>query len=252
MDTFAALALASEPPLPSVIEGPPFDDQISILSPTVWRQILGVSLWNVVVMVMLMFFGRMIGGLADYDRSTPTVIPTMPDGFFDRSTDTYTAADIAYMSSEAKVRHLTYLFNTFVFMQVFNLINCRKIGKRDFNVFESMLHNWYFIVIFAVTIVGQYLLINVFCSITSTVPLDKSEWGGCICVGVTPILISAILKLTPERWVDRIPTGAMVDENSAAANPMERLSLKKKEQQSLDHSVNSAVGADETDDFKEI
>jgi len=37
MDIIAALALATEPPLQSVIEGPPFTDNMAILSPAVWR-----------------------------------------------------------------------------------------------------------------------------------------------------------------------------------------------------------------------
>lgn len=218
MDTFAALALASEPPLPSVIEGPPFGEKVSILSPTVWRQILGVSAWNTALMVFLMVFGRMIGGLDDYDRSTSTLV-SMPAGYADR-TDAPTSDDLLYRASHAKVTHLTYIFNTFVILQIFNLINCRKIGRRDFNVFESFFHNWFFLIIFAGTLAMQYLLVNVFSGLTRTVPLGKSEWGACMAVGTTPILISALLKLTPERWVSKIPLGNILDEDTVAGPTM--------------------------------
>jgi magnesium-transporting ATPase (P-type) len=93
MDTFAALALASEPPLPQVIQGPPFEENVSILTLTIWRQVVGISLWNVIVMILLMFFGRIIGGLPDYDRSTPTVIPSMPENY---PSNPLTAEDLAY------------------------------------------------------------------------------------------------------------------------------------------------------------
>jgi len=96
MDTFAALALATEPPLKTVIQGPPFNDNVSLLSPTVWRQILGISAWNVLVMLLIMFFGRMIGGLEDYDRSTPTIY-SMPSGFGTRGV--YNEFDLAYIRS---------------------------------------------------------------------------------------------------------------------------------------------------------
>lgn len=75
MDTFAAFALATEPPLPSVIKGPPFAPGSPILSGPVWRQILGISAWNVLVMIILIFFGPLMGGLLadkgdpDYDRA---------------------------------------------------------------------------------------------------------------------------------------------------------------------------------------
>ena len=200
MDTAAALALASEPPLPQVIQGPSFKKEASIMTKTVWRQVLGISLWNVVVMVFLMFFGRMIGGLASYETS---------------------------QDSEAKDHHLTYVFNTFVIMQLFNMINCRKIGKRDFNVFESLFHNWYFVLILAFCFGAQYMLVNCFNGIVSTVPLNRSEWGACITVGATPLLISAILKLTPESWVERINTDKFVNEKEKAEDPIEKIKNRK-------------------------
>lgn len=149
MDIFAALALATEPPLKSVIEGPPYTDNVALLSPTVWRQILGVSLFNILIVVLVMFFGAMAAGIGDYDRTTSTLMGK-PAGFETRAAATYTTLDKAYLQSLHKKQHFTYIFNIFVFLNLFNMINCRKIGKRDFNVFESMFHNWYFIFLFAI------------------------------------------------------------------------------------------------------
>ena len=53
----------------------------------------------------------------------------------------------------AKGAHYTFLFNTFVFLQVFNEINSRKLGERDFNVFAGFFNNWLFLVILIFTIV---------------------------------------------------------------------------------------------------
>ena len=79
-------------------------------------------------MVFLILFGSLIGGL-DYKFSTPTEISSGP------------------LADEAmhKRKHFTYIFNTFIFLQLFNEINCRQVGRRDFNVFEKFLHNWYFL-----------------------------------------------------------------------------------------------------------
>lgn len=77
MDTFAALALSTEPPLPSIIQGRPMilskpkvDNEIDhedkgdkILSDHVWRQILGISILNMVIMTILIFFGSLIADL---------------------------------------------------------------------------------------------------------------------------------------------------------------------------------------------
>jgi hypothetical protein len=100
-----------------------------------------------------------------------------------------------------------------------NMINCRKIGKRDFNVFESFFHNSYFLIIFLGIFGVQYALVNVFPSITGCVPLSKSEWGAHIVIGSTVLLASLMLKLTPEKWVNKIPT-SMINEDAECDNKM--------------------------------
>jgi len=97
MDIFAALALATEPPLKSVIDGPPFTDKVSLLSATVWRQIFGIAFFNIIILCMVMFFGGFAAGLHAYDRNTTTLV-AMPDGFDLRNVKDgiLTAEDIEY------------------------------------------------------------------------------------------------------------------------------------------------------------
>jgi hypothetical protein len=45
--------------------------------------------------------------------------------------------------------------------------------------------------------------------------LTKSEWGACIAAGSTPLLISLILKVTPARWVELVPTSKFVNEDNS-------------------------------------
>ena len=85
------------------------------------------------------------------------------------------------------------------------MINCRKIGRRDFNVFESFFHNWYFIGLFTLIAVVQFGQTNYFYDMSQTVPLSKSEWGSCIAVGSTSLIISAIIKLLPDDLLEKLP-----------------------------------------------
>jgi Ca2+-transporting ATPase len=43
MDTFAALALATEPPKADIIKGKPYPKNDSIVTPVMWRNVLGQS-----------------------------------------------------------------------------------------------------------------------------------------------------------------------------------------------------------------
>lgn len=56
-------------------------------------------------------------------------------------------------------RHFTFIFNTFVMMQVFNFINAKKLHE-ELNIFEGITRNWLFLVIIAVIVVLQIILVT--------------------------------------------------------------------------------------------
>lgn len=47
-----------------------------------------------------------------------------------------------------KVEMYTIIFNAFIMMQLFNMINARKLGERDFNVFKGFFNNGLFIAVY--------------------------------------------------------------------------------------------------------
>ena len=63
MDVLGALALATAAPLPSAIYEPAITDGTDILSKVVWRQIYGITIWNIVVMTIIIVFCRSIFNL---------------------------------------------------------------------------------------------------------------------------------------------------------------------------------------------
>jgi hypothetical protein len=42
------------------------------------------------------------------------------------------------------------VFQAFVMCQIFNMINARKLGDREFNVFHSFFNNFRFLLIFLI------------------------------------------------------------------------------------------------------
>ena len=67
----------------------------------------------------------------------------------------------------------TLVFNTFVFAQIFNSINCRRLDNR-LNIFEGILKNRYFIVI---TLISTSL-VSVFWSILNLMMIYRNRWSG--------------------------------------------------------------------------
>ena len=43
----------------------------------------------------------------------------------------------------------TIIYNAFIMMQLFNMINARKLGERQFNIFADLFNNWLFLFIYA-------------------------------------------------------------------------------------------------------
>ena len=56
-----------------------------------------------------------------------------------------------YVEGEAtpKVEMYTIIYNAFIMMQLFNMINARKLGERQFNIFADLFNNWLFLFIYA-------------------------------------------------------------------------------------------------------
>ena len=52
--------------------------------------------------------------------------------------------DTGALEPTQKTIHYTMIFNAFVFCQVFNEINSRKLGEYEFNVFAGFFNNFLF------------------------------------------------------------------------------------------------------------
>ena len=58
MDTLGALALATEPPNDEMMKRPPVGRGENFITKTMWRNIIGQSLYQLVIMGLLMFDGK--------------------------------------------------------------------------------------------------------------------------------------------------------------------------------------------------
>ncbi|TKV99175.1 hypothetical protein SEVIR_8G026100v4 [Setaria viridis] len=162
MDTLGALALATEPPNDDMMKRPPVRRGESFITKVMWRNIIGQSLYQLVVLGALMFGGEQLLNIKGSDSKS--VINTL-------------------------------IFNSFVFCQVFNEINSRELQK--INVFRGMISNWIFIGIIAVTVAFQVVIIEFLGTFASTVPLNWQLWLVSVGLGSISLIVGAILKCIP-------------------------------------------------------
>ncbi|KAK4412924.1 Calcium-transporting ATPase 4, plasma membrane-type [Sesamum alatum] len=170
MDTLGALALATEPPHDGLMQRPPVGRTESFITRTMWRNIIGQSIYQLAVLLVLNFVGKQILGLR---------------------------------GSDATAVVNTFIFNTFVFCQVFNEINSRDIEK--INIFRGMFGNWIFTGIIASTVVFQVIIVEFLGTFASTVPLSWQLWLFSVLIGAIGMPIAVVLKCIP---VDTKPATA--------------------------------------------
>lgn len=72
MDTFAALALATEPPSPELLNRQPHKRDSMIVSPVMWRNIFGQAFYQIFVMLLILFCGAKWFGFV-YPDDTPLI-----------------------------------------------------------------------------------------------------------------------------------------------------------------------------------
>jgi Ca2+ transporting ATPase len=140
MDTLASLALATEDPHESILLRKPYSRDDYIVSNTMKKNIVGQSIYQIAVLVVLIFFGETFipeerDALDDqtlyianpqYKWYNGVVGGTVCSGRFYTLSggDDYVTA---FNDTHNYSRHFTFIFNVFVLMQVFNFINARKI-----------------------------------------------------------------------------------------------------------------------------
>ncbi|KAL1981085.1 hypothetical protein VTN96DRAFT_3068 [Rasamsonia emersonii] len=166
MDTFAALALATDPPSPGILDRKPEPRSAPLVSLTMWKMIIGQSIYQLIITLVLNFAGDAILG--------------------------YTGS--------AKDRLETLVFNTYVWMQFFNQYNNRRLDNK-LNVFEGIHRNWYFIGINLITIAGQVIIISFGGSALSAMRLNGLEWGISLALGAISLLVGVVIRLIPNNFI---------------------------------------------------
>lgn len=82
-------------------------------------------------------------------------------------------------------------------MQIFNLINSRKIEEGEINVFKNFFNNKYFIIIFCLTILIQCCLVELGGTAVKTYKLNTNQNLICLAIGATELIWGVIIKFMP-------------------------------------------------------
>ena len=173
MDSFASLALATEPPSDKLLKRKPYPKDTDIITSTMKTNISAQAFFQIITLTIIIFYGDIMFG-----------VPS------DRELDHYTWNSV-------NGYHFTIFFNIFVFMQVFNSINARKLLRSEINVFENIFNNGLYLLIQAVIVGGQIAMVTFGGRALRTHALSLNQHLGCMLIASMGLLVGVLIKLLP-------------------------------------------------------
>ena len=168
MDTFAALALATDAPTEKILDRKPTPKRAALITTNMWKMIIGQAIYQLVVTFVLYFAGSSILGYSKSDALLQTELDTI-------------------------------VFNTFVWMQIFNEFNNRRLDNK-LNIFEGVHRNAFFIIINIIMVAGQIMIIFVGGAAFQIKRIDGTQWAICILCALPCLLWAIVLRYIPDHY----------------------------------------------------
>ena len=161
MDTFAALALSTDPPRPNTMVQTPISRDTHIITPAMIVTILISSLYQVVILYTVLFMGwfRQDKGLNS-------------------------------------IESLTVFFTVFVMFQFWHKFNCRSL-RHDDSPFALLHKNKMFLIIVATITIVQIIIVQVggpIGKIFRTIPLALDQWLWILVLTATILPVSWLAR----------------------------------------------------------
>ncbi|KAM0905601.1 hypothetical protein ACQ4PT_017279 [Festuca glaucescens] len=165
MDTLGALALATEPPTDNLMKRQPVGRREPLVTNIMWRNLFVQAIYQIAILLIFNFSGTKILRLENES----------PD--------------------RAEKMNNTFIFNTFVFCQIFNELNARKPEEK--NVFKGVTKNHLFIGIICVTTAFQILIVEFLGKFFKIVRLNWTLWFVSVAIGLVSWPLAYVGKFIP-------------------------------------------------------
>jgi len=210
MDSLAALALATEAPTKELLEQLPHGRNEPLINRKMAKHILVQGAYQL-LWIFLIFYGLpahyeafKVGidldrrALARPDSLTHSRSALVRSFSFKVSPcePEETTLECSERQDDEQRTTNSLVFNVFIWLQLFNEINSRKIND-ELNVFSGLLSNWIFPTVWVIIVGFQciIMLIPGVGNIFSVDPISGLEWGVSIAVGAGSLAVALATKL---------------------------------------------------------
>lgn len=214
MDVLGAIALGTEAPRVDA------DSRISrkdkIITPFLWRSIICMSIYQITIMVIFMYFGQMMF----FKKSFNLVTAPLRDERTDKALD--------------PLKLDTILFYIFIVMNLFNQFNCRIVDEGRYNVVVGVWRNMFFVLVLAFEFFLTWAMVDIGATTLGSSLIGTAEITAidhlCIwCIGSTTLIWGAILKKIPLRFFEKISNHVNLEEEDDENDHLNKLFNKASE-----------------------
>ncbi|KAM0459942.1 hypothetical protein ACHAO4_002068 [Trichoderma viride] len=168
MDICASLAFATDHPTSDSLMRKPEPRNKAIVDITMWKMILGQAIYQLLVVFTVHYVGW----------------------------------DIFNPGTKHEIDKLqTLVFNIYVFMQLFNQHNCRRVDNGIDIWHQGIFANPWFVGVQLLTLLGQFLIVFKGGEAFDTKPLTGAQWGWSLLFGSLTIPLGALIRQVPDRYV---------------------------------------------------
>ncbi|MBU1070316.1 calcium-translocating P-type ATPase, PMCA-type, partial [Myxococcota bacterium] len=162
MDTLAAIGLGLEPPEDTLLKKKPRARKAPLITSSMWFMILGMGAYTFITL-MILFRWNFLGE-----------------------------------GSRHSAEHLSVIFTTFVFLQVFNELNARSLSGHE-SAFHSLHRSRGFLLILGLICVVQVMLTQFGGRLFQTTPLSLATWARVLAFSSTALLMGVLLRFLMRR-----------------------------------------------------
>jgi len=225
--------LGTEKPTIELLKRKPYKRSASLVSRPMWRNIACQSIYQLIMLFVLLFAGAEMFGVNDMSEkpcmrysvteSTATfsangntlTCPTWKTLCNNEGTDcfkaehnsatygsTFSFSDLKDFKEDClkcevdDFTHGSIIFNAFIWCQIFNEYTARNIGDK-WNCLEGLTGNFMFLYVSIFSALSQWLIVEYGADFTSTSPLTANQWFITILLGLGSMIVGVGMRFIP-------------------------------------------------------
>mmetsp|Transcript_25699 Transcript_25699/g.71910 ORF Transcript_25699/g.71910 Transcript_25699/m.71910 type:complete len:1007 (+) Transcript_25699:267-3287(+) len=222
MDSLAALALATESPSRSLLNQKPNGREEALISSRMWIHIIGQSSYQIAIALIFMFLVPTVPGYtypspcrrtcSEWQAGIqapcmqlvrPDPITLCPGGqltcpqfetcniLFNQQASLYEAS-----AHEADKKINSVFFNAYIWLQLGNLLNARKISD-EWNIFDGIASSKVFLIVYAIILGLQVFIMEVpfMNMVFDVIKITPDQWLISIAIGFSCIIVGYLLRI---------------------------------------------------------